>query len=343
MLINKKSKCEKATSRKTLSLIIVFGMLFAALTLIACSFNETTSTTKTMSTNTTTSIKMRPYPIQFNFEYGENFTEADIEVINVLNDRNGVGGEPRFLNLGDVIHTLAISNGATLYKVSVDIYEDPYFISAYGPERGGEVFVGFDIEAGCYAETFLWQKHEDYSDIPDKINDLVLYGTYAIYDCVIERDVINDIDYYYSGLYFVPLTKGFGESFDENNSNYSLCETVYYHHTENSQITELDRYTQLIIQHSILNGYDSLLKDTYELCTDENGKEYFVVYANVKHGENVTLEAYRAILGRLYDEMSPYFERMEFLDEEYINNDTKYTRAKMGIPIDKIIEYIEAN
>ena len=254
--------------KKLLGLILALTILSSCLSLVGCNvFGEllgTTGTEKRIAPS-----ERDPILDELELDYSEDFTKFDIEFIKHMYERNlrtfppvnDYEKRPDFCNH---MEQLSIESN-TFYKINVDLQCDVYFIAVYGAEGTYITQLG-----GC-VDQVKWKKYDSYDSIPQILDGEILLSSYAVYDCVIEKDVINDVTYNYACKYYLPLIDGY-YSIENNPYYYGLYDTVLWCDAYGL----LGRSTPTTILHTLF-FFEDMTKDMYEYYVDENGVEYIVL------------------------------------------------------------------
>ena len=266
--------------KKLVSLLIAIVLLCSAL--VGCGYFE--NLLKPSEENVPTKKKVNILPSErdpmldeLELDYTDNFDEYDVEFIKTMRyeylpGRPGYDYRPNFV---DAMKCLSVETD-TFYKLNIDVQSPLYFISVYeNPGIGG-----YFLELGGIVEWVKWCKYEEYNDIPSEIDGYHLLGSYGVYDCVLEKDILNDVIYNVPCKYYVALANGYEES--GNMEKYNLYETASW-----LDLSKLfGRTTPLTIFHTANHGYYYSYspsypyrnhipgKDIYEYYIDENGVEY---------------------------------------------------------------------
>ena len=314
--------------KKLICLMLV--VVFASSLLAGCEWGNTSSTMPT-TTTTTTQKKIPPSerdPIldEFVLDYTDDFDEYDVEFIKHMYERNLTSFPPvnEYEKPADFCtHMLELNTEEnTFYKISVDIENPIYFVAVYN-DIGAYILV----LGGC-VDMVKWRKFNEYEDIPQSIDGEDLVGVYAVYNCVIEKDILNGVDYNYETKYYLPLTNGYEPC--NLAYLYGLCESVLW-----IDIYKIfGRPTTTVILHTLFFVED-MMKEQYEYFIDENGIEYLAMPFN--NYEYFSIHAWR--FGRHKSEMLPYITKNESLNEYYYENgEITKTKVKYCIPISVIVD-----
>ena len=248
------------------SVAIVLIAVICALTSCEAFWQGDKSTTTTAEKRIPPSER-DPEVDQLNLDYSENFDEYDIEFIKnmrTLEFSSNPGNDPK-PDFNWAMEQMSRENN-TFYKVNVNLDNVLYFIAAYENTSQQSAYW---LEAGGVIEWHKFCKYEDYESIPENIGDWTLIGNYAVYDCVVEKDILNNVVYNHSCKYYVPLTEGYSEA--ESKSTYDLYETVIWADVKHY----FGRSAPITILHTFKFDY-FYGKDIYRYDIDENGVEYLV-------------------------------------------------------------------
>ena len=261
--------------KKLLSLVLALTVISSCLALAGCNlFGEIFGTTGTEKRITPS--ERDPILDELELDYSEDFTEFDVEFIKTMRYQYfaGLPGYDYQPNFADAMGFLSV-NDNTCYKIKVDIQNVLYFIAVYeNPGKGG-----YFLEAGGIIEWAKWRKFSSYEEISSEIDGWNLIGSYAVHNCVVEKDILNEVVYNQSCKYYVPLTYGYSE--DSYITKYDLREDAAW-----MDMAKLfGRSTPLTVLHTAkyeycYNTYDLRWicgRDIYGYYVDENGFEYLSV------------------------------------------------------------------
>ena len=239
--------------------------------------------------------------------HSDNFTQDDLDFILMLHEGKKATAmySPASYTLGDIIWQA--QNGSPLFLMH---FENPFIICAYLKPYGSDDNGGFSFDVSEY----LWYKFYDSQAIPSEIGNTTLTGiSYLLYDCIIEKDIVNGVDYNKHCKYYL-------DYHDESSLSRTFTDMIMWYDgrnigTRNSKfLEENDTY---ITQ--------------YEVFVDEDNNEYLVISGEIydsRTGE-ITNTA-EIFLGSYYDSFYPNFVRNESLDRiEYIKNSQDYYEHRM--------------
>ena len=284
--------------KRLISLLVVVFMICSAL--VGCKwgnvFNKKATTSHSTTVTTTESlIKM---PIAPSFECGDNFTAEDVAFVEHLGRVEGVG-EPVPYDFSEIIRMTGIST--TLCTAKIDLQSNPYFICAYA--RKDAHFIPFSFDEGCGVQFLIWYKFNSYEDIPKEIDNQTFLGAFAIYDAVIETDIINNKEYNRKCKYYVPLDKGVSEKGIK--FQYSLYENVVLR----QRCSALNSSDPMFIQNRLYNKY-AILVDVYGCYVDDSGTKYFVLSRTNKKStdDSLDIESEISRLGSYHTDFIPHVE-----------------------------------
>lgn len=248
-----------------------------------------------------------------NFAHGDNLTNEDIYFImehagnevpicdyptHVPNDLSG------FLNYMK-------ARNFTYYEISVDFDAPYYYICAY-IDRSWFDNIPLNppgsAEAGYPAQYYVWYKFEHNEDIPEEIDNYVFRGGFVLFDCLIEKDILNNKEHNYECKFFVSLRNGYsdiGTDFASMYKGYNNSILYYYdfdflfdgESSSNKYLFFAPLYYQLY--HRI---------ERWERVVDNDGQKYITLFlSSEKYDPDVfTFEVCRDDIGDLYDQLLPY-------------------------------------
>ncbi len=328
----------KNTTKKITSILLVLTIVLSCFAFVGCAWTEFINPTNNTSSSTT---KKKPYAKDVEINNGMGFTEQDKDFVKFMYDR-GVLSTPPYIEFvytfGDFVERNVIrNNDASFYRVDINLNQKPYFIAAYSPDsvESGLTPV-FSLKEG-WLGNITWHKFYDYDTIPDKIDDLVLRGVYAMYECTIQRDVMNNKEYNISATYFIPLTDGYSDAIADMNFLYGLTDSVLWY----AEKQEIENHYPLFVQARINVAYTYCdYKDMFGLYVDGSGVEYvmFDYCISVEEKNEFGLEKFQYELDSLYDEMAPYMIRNESLDQ--YSSDDQYSNMIYYIKLSDLLNII---
>ena len=286
---------------------------------------EESSTVTTTSPTSTTSTIMDPPAEELVFEHGDNFTEKDIEFVRSLHLDFQTSGEPKNYSFDRIVNEL-INDRGVFYSVMIDI-ENPYYIGAY---------IDFDLEenlkfwnSGIIDITkFVWYKFDNPISMSRTVDNLELCFGFEIYNGIIEKDVVTGIDCYQNFVYY----------FDYNVNGYKPYiypnMLIYISSSKNTS------------QHTLVrrNSYDN---SSFEVVVNENDEAFLNLYPDILY-ENGTVakqeERNHKMLGSFYEALSPYIERLEELDYEFVDPHGETVKSLcVGIPVNDLTNVLFEN
>ena len=254
-------------------LICLLLLVVVCIVLIGCEFSGVQDTTTSTTPKRIEPSERDPILDELELDYTDNFDEYDVEFIKTMRYTRwpGTSGYDKETDFQDAMRVLSAENN-TLYKINVEILDVLYFIAVY---ENFDCEGYYYLEIGGAVERVKWCKYMDYNNIPSEIDEWRLIGSYAVYNCEVEKDILNDITYNHTCKYYVPLTDGY---YAENNqSTYWLYETAVW-----LDLCKLfGREIPLTVLHTAKYDYfytnlDNCIpgKDIYRYSVDENGVEY---------------------------------------------------------------------
>ena len=313
--------------RKLICLFVAIIMASTAFSACEWKFAKTeeSSTATTTSSTSTTSTIMDPSVEELVFEYGDDFTQDDVEFVKSLHAVNyNVMYDLPSYTFSDVVNEIIAGKGS-LYYASLDL-DNPYYICGY---------LDLDIEANRHSwevsaidvTIYKWYKFYSSEEIPEIIEGLEHGWSFLIYDCTIHREMGGATSYEHSCKYF---TQYRGEKY---------LETVY----ENMLMFYTNSAYPNIFDTKFLEE-NRCRVTRYEVIINSDGVEYLRLYPNT-HYEDGTIKSSensnRKYLGEYYDALEPLIQRLEGFDYEGIDsNAEKVTYLALGIPIDLIAETV---
>ena len=201
---------------------------------------------------------------ELELDYTDNFDEYDIEFVKCMRVvQHSLPGYDERPNFAWAMQKMSRETD-TFYKLNIDFSNELYFISVY--ELNGKS-LEYTLEYGGVIEWVKWCKYDNYDDIPSEVDGGALIGAYAVYDCVVEKDILNNVIYNHSCKYYVPLPQGYSKV--DYIDVYNLYDLMVW--ADLSKI--FGRTTPITILHTFNIGF-FLGKDIYRYSVDENGVEY---------------------------------------------------------------------
>ena len=227
--------------------------------------------------------KRNPIVDQLEFDYSDNFDDHDIEFIKSMRYEGypKVSISPKY----DFFYAMSRLSREyyTFYKLNIDTQNILYYIAFYDTLDS----LNYLINTGGFSERLKWIKYDNYEDIPSKIDGRELMGTYAVYNCTLEKDILNGTIYNVQGKYYVALIDGdFGI---DNVSQYKIYETASWldlsNNFGNSEVLSIFHTANLYPYYAYSADYYSKPhipgKDIYPYYIDENGLEYLFSSKNL--------------------------------------------------------------
>ena len=299
--------------KRIISLLLIVITLSSLLS--GCDIGKIWNSGTTTSPTTTTT---KEPPIEAPFEHGENLTNDDIRFIMEHLEPQGTDGYPLGIPYDFskelMLLTPFISN-QTIYRIKVDFDTEPYFICAYlnqdlYDDPKYEVFLQyfnpFSYEYGCNIELLEWYRFDERKNIPEKIDNSVFAGAFAIFDCYIVKDILNDKECDYKCKYFVPWDKGF--DYVDIESEFKLHSDFLIQKSTDFKFDD----SYYIPQNSFK---DSSLLD-YLIELDGSYYKSVLFSSDPYDPDTFTYEKHRDTLGEMYDEIIPYLTVFEEQDRE---------------------------
>ena len=231
----------------------------------------------------------------------------------IRNDRVEYEMLPNYL-LYDVL-TFA-QKGSPLFLAH---FENPYVICAYLKTDAGEYELD---EFGDYkfdATKYVWYKFYDYTQIPERMGEMKLTDDiYLLHDCIIVKDVVNNIEYNKHGKYYMRY---------ENDSDWKkTTPTMLLYYDYPSWVTGESKF----IPYPRYGGAD------FEIYVDEQGNQYlYFLYESCYQDGTGYLNSAIKLFGEHYDALSTDFEVLK----EYIGYNERLTKDG-GIKLDVLIKYL---
>ena len=258
-------------------LICFLLLVVVCIVLIGCEFSGVQDTTTSTTPKRIEPSERDSILDELELDYSNDFDEYDVEFIKMMRYETmpGLPGYDYRPNFQDAMRALSVENN-TFYKIKVDISNALYFIAVYeNPELG--CYFG---ATGGLVELQKWRKYYNLEDILADIDGWNLAEYYAVYNCNVEEDILNDVVYNQFCKYYVPWFNGDLEEAGE----YALYEYMTWLDLSG----HLGRNTPLTILHTAELGYyysycscyehsrckHSLGRDVYGYYMDENGLEY---------------------------------------------------------------------
>ena len=316
--------------KKLISLLLVIIITCSALS--GCDWNDILGEKQTPSITTTTQKKISPSerdPIldELELDYSDDFDEYDVEFIKHMYERNLTMFPPvnEYEKAPDFCTHMSMLNVEenTFYKISVDVENILYFIAVYSNDVGV-----YYLHIGGCIDKVKCIKFYTYEDVTQTFDGEDLIGIYAVYNCAIEKDILNGVIFNYQTKYYLPIMN----DYDPENLAYSygLCESVLW-----CDIYKIfGRPNPTVILHTLF-FIEDMMKEQYEYFVDENGVEYLVM--PFKNYDYFNYARWR--FGSKYSELEPYIIKNESLNDYYYENgEIIQTKVKYCIPITAVID-----
>ena len=253
-------------------------------------------------------------PIIPTFEHGDNLTDEDFYFITECLQDEGLVNPAYPSDFSDSVKNLANHSGKfdnTIYKVRVDTSSPAYYICAYIDEDAlnSLPLLPFSIDYGSDVKYFIWHKYEQKNDIPDKTDNLIFMGAYAVYDCYFEIDLLHNVKTNYTYKYFVPLLDGYDDLDIDIASKYLIPEYLYLEYPRDIQPN-----AYIYVPHGTYKQNYNRKKSV--IVDDEGDYCLFVLESQETFDVNTfSFEQYRSRIGERYDEMLPYLKVIENADQ----------------------------
>ena len=333
---------------KKISLVLVICILLGCASLISCNFSEifektssieSTEPSETMqpseqptqpseqpqptepTSSSSSTTEPQPEPEELVFEHGDNFTEEDIEFVKSLHGADKYSSDPIYYTFNIIINKLQ-NNIGFFYQLTIDI-DSCYIICAYidlDVKENLKIYNSNIVDVTKYT----WFKFYPQMDIPDTIDDLEMCFGYEVYSGIIEKDVVNNIDYCQPFIYY----------FDYNNANNGKPNEGMLMYMKLS----IDITDYIYIRR---NPYDV---SCYQIVSNQEGETFFKLYSDVLYENGRIVEHSKnnnELLGIYFDVLSAHFVRVEELDYEIIDPcGEKATSLFLGISLNTLKEVL---
>lgn len=294
-------------------------------------FNENkieNSTTTTTTTTTTTKPKPQIVP---NFEHGDNLTNEDFYFIQNIAQGQGLGyWIPAYDDFSGFLQYMKQPQ-RTYYKYSAD-FSSAYYICAYLSKDFFETwpfsFAPFSVDDGYDVDYFIWYKFNYGETVPEETENSYFVGGFILFDCTIERDILNNEECNYKFKYFAPLENGYADIGMDITAKYSRLNNYVLRYFENFDTEDYIFLTSTSYQeYHRTNGFTSLI--------EHNGEMYLRVdsSSDAYNPETFSFEKHRDKIGTRYDEIVPYLTVIE-----KNNGDTGYY---IGISIKSLAQLLK--
>ena len=259
---------------------------------------------------------------QLTIAHSENFTQDDIDFVLTLHGktRSNAPIEPLLnYDLSDILR-----EGIKGNPIFLSHFENPYFISAYVKSGVIEHELNkldkytFDITK------YVWYKFYNLEQVVDEIDGMQrTKDTYLLYDCIIEIDIVNKVEYNKKCKCYVEYR---GQYVLDKISSDML---IYF---DSQLVADVIGEANFIF-------YPEFGSGGLEIHMNENGVEYFYFDYGIynKDGTEYKNQA-KDLFGEHYDCLVKYFEMLN----EYVNDYGK-TLKVAGIRLDILIEYLSSN
>ena len=308
--------------------LVCVALLCGVLIMNFKKLSETEKSTTTTTTSTTKATTTRE-PIVPTFEHGDNLTDEDFYFII---EKAEYLSEPYWVTLYDDFSGFLkyMKLGITYYEISVD-FSSAYYICAYLSKDYYETspfsFPPFSVENGYLVDEFVWYKFAQGETVPEQIDNCDFIGGFILFDCTIERDILNDKECNYKCKYYAPLENGYADIGVDLTSKY--CDV-------NNRILRYSKDLELISYIFLTsNAYQNYYRsNTFVKPIVYNGEMYLMVdsSSDAYNSEIFSFEKHREEVGSRYDEIVPYLKIIEYTD----GNQGYY----VAISIDSFVELL---
>lgn len=292
-----------------LLVVIIISSLFVGCDLMNI-FNQSkveNTTPTTITTPTTTKPKTQIVPT---FEHGDNLTNEDFYFIQNIAQDQGLGyWVPEYDDFSGFLQYMKHPQ-RTYYKYSAD-FSSAYYICAYLSKDFFETwpfsFAPFSVDDGYEVDYFIWHKFNYGETVPDEIENSYFVGGFILFDCTIERDILNNEECNYKFKYFAPLENGYTDIGMDITAKYSRLNNYVLRYFENFDTEDHIFLTSTSYQkYHRTNGFTSLI--------EHNGEMYLMVdsSSDVYDPETFSFENHQEKIGSRYDEIVPYLTVIEY-------------------------------
>ena len=321
--------------KKLISLFLV--VIFICSALVGCDwsgiFNQSenaddmTSTTTTTTSITTTKPKPQIVPT---FEHGDNLTNEDFYFIT--NKAEYFPDSYWVTIYDDFTDFLAyMQQRETYYEFSVD-FSSAYYICAYLSKDYYETspfpFPPFSVENGYLVDEFVWYKFAQCETVPEQIDNCDFIGGFILFDCTIERDILNNKECNYKCKYYAPLENGYADIGVDLTSKYCDVNSRILRYAEDLASTPYIFLTS--------NAYHNYYRsNSFVKPIEHDGEMYLRVdsSSDAYNPETFSFEKHKDEIGSHYDEIVPYLTVIEYTD----GNQGYY----VAISIDSFVELLK--
>ncbi len=295
--------------KKRLILLIVIALACVTLACGLLIMNIKAPNTTEKSTTTTTKITTTRKPIVPTFEHGENLTDEDFYFIQYEAQNRDLGyWVPEYDDFSEFLQYMKQPR-RTYYKYSVD-FGSAYYICAYLNNDFFETwpfsFAPFSVDTGYDVDYFIWHKFKYGETVPKEIGNSYFVGGYILFECTIERDILNNKECHYTYKYFAPLQNGYADIGIDITSKYSHLNNYVLRYFENFDTEDYIFLTSTSYQkYHRTNGFTSLI--------EYNGEMYLRIdsSSDAYDPETFSFEKHRKEIGSSYDEIIPYLTVIE--------------------------------
>lgn len=196
-----------------------------------------------------------------------------------------------------------------------------------------ELYMQKKLRDDKYIENVKWVTYNNISDIKRYVDDLVFSDAFIIYDFLLEKDLINNVDYNIDLKYYHDITNEVewklhdGSLFNEEIDINQILLWIPSHYVDVKDLC--------ITDYELQNSLEIIRNNDEYLCVI---LDKMIVYSNQKESNNLLKEE----LNNFYDILSTKTIDDEKLDEKIVNDDLSfYIIKKTKLKIDDIINIIK--
>lgn len=196
-----------------------------------------------------------------------------------------------------------------------------------------ELYMQKKLRDDKYIENVKWVTYNNISDIKRYVDDLVFSDAFIIYDFLLEKDLINNVDYNIDLKYYYDITNEVewklhdGSLFNEEIDINQILLWIPSHYVDVKDLC--------ITDYELQNSLEIIRNNDEYLCVI---LDKMIVYSNQKESNNLLKEE----LNNFYDILSTKTIDDEKLDEKIVNDDLSfYIIKKTKLKIDDIINIIK--
>lgn len=252
------------------------------------------------------------------FVHGDNMTDEDIcFIMEHAGNEVPICSYPPYVpnDVSGFLNYMKARN-FTYYEISIDFDAPHYYICAYLDKSWFDNFIiapPGTADSGYLAEYYSWYKFEQNEAIPEEIDNCIFMGGFVLFDCVIEKDLLNGKEYSYECKFFASLRNGYSDIGADFASTYEIYNDYILYHLDYDFLVEdkTPSTDYLFLAPSYYQQYHRA--DEWKGVIENDGQRYMTVFSSTEkyNPDTFSFEAHRENIGNLYDQILPYLTVIE--------------------------------